>query len=226
MGLTKDLKAVLTELSEKEGLSRMYIGGFSMGANVSLKLAGEMGESVPSYLKGVFAVSPPLEIARASRAISQGILNRCYEFKFLINLKALIREKAREYPERYSTETLKTVSSLRDFDNAYVAPCFGFDDADDYYERASCGPVVDAICLPTLVIHSEDDTLVPKISVRTWEKRAKKNIQFLITKAGGHTGFISKKAVGNDVDRFWAENRIVQFLESLENNYCAESSGN
>jgi predicted alpha/beta-fold hydrolase len=226
MGLTVDLQSVLTELGEIDGLKRIYFGGFSMGANVSLKLAGDWGEAAPSFVKAVFAVSPPLEVARASRAISRGVLNRCYEFKFLMKLKAMIREKNQSHPSLYSCARLKSIRSIRAFDDAFVAPCFGFRDADDYYEKASANQVVDAITLPTLVIHAEDDTLVPKISVMAWRARAMENVQFLITKEGGHVGFIAARPLGGDQDCFWAENRIVEFLQACEKAHFDSSSEN
>ena len=220
MGLTADMNSVLRELGEKDCLPRLYFGGFSMGANISLKLAGEWKDQTPNYIRGLFAVSPPLDIAGSSRAISQGFVNRCYELKFLQDLKELIEEKSQLFPEKYQTTKLSSVKTLRDFDRDYVAPCFGFHDEDDYYDKASCGPFVDNISLPVLVIHAEDDPLIPIEPIRSWKNRARDNVHFLITKCGGHVGFIGKtplpKMGVNDSDRYWAENRIVQFLRFIE----------
>ena len=217
MGLTHDMKSVLNELGEKDGLSRLYFGGFSMGANISLKLAGEWKDEVPSYVRGVFAVSPPLEIALSSIAIRQGFFNRRYEQKFLKDLKDLVAEKSERFPQNFSSERLGKVKTLRDFDGGYVAPCFGFFDADDYYERASCGLVVDSIRIPTLVIHALDDPLIPEGPIRAWESRAPEHIHFLISKYGGHVGFVAERSsIKVDSDRYWAEHRIVQFCERLE----------
>jgi uncharacterized protein len=225
MGLTMDLKAVLAELADRDALKRLYFGGFSMGANISLKLAGEWGVNPPEYIAGLFAISPPLELARSSRAISRGFINRCYEIKFVRILKDLIREKSKHFPKRYDTKGLASIRTLRHFDSEYVAPCFGFQDADDYYENASAGPVVDEIVLPTLVVHAEDDPLIPKMSVRSWQTRAKDNIYFVITKEGGHVGFIGSKPSAEfghlDPDRYWAENRIVQYLDAVEQSYSS-----
>ena len=221
MGLTRDLREVLRLLAEQEGLSRIYFGGFSMGANVSLKLAGEYGFDAPSYLKGVVAISPPLRIAESSEALRKGPINRVvYERKFLRDLKDLIRNKAELFPEGFDDAKLSSVKTLRDFDREFVAPSFGFFDEDDYYKRASCGLWVDHIHLPTLVIAAEDDPLIPSGAIREWKLRAGPQIQILVTKHGGHVGYLAKKAASNkyyqDSDRYWAENRICQFLQWLE----------
>ena len=217
MGLTRDMREVLRILAEQDGLQRIYFGGFSMGANVSLKLAGEYGYDAPSYVKGVVAVSPPLRIAESSAALRDGPFNRAiYERKFLRDLKELIRTKAELFPENYDASGLPSVRTLRDFDRAYVAPSFGFSDEDDYYKRASCGLWVDHIHLPALVITAADDPLIPSSAIEEWKSRAGPQIKFLITRHGGHVGYLSSEPAANeyyqDTDRYWAENRICQFL--------------
>ncbi len=219
-GLVNDLRAVLLELGQVDGLSRIYFGGFSMGGNVALKLAGEWGASMPDFLRGVMAVSPPIELARSSEAIGSGGFHRVYELLFLRALKAMIRRKAKQCPDRYDISALPQVKSLRDFDNAYVAPAFGFDDADDYYARASAGPVLAAITLPTLVVHARDDSLVPFGPIGDWMTSKPPMVSFAISDRGGHVGFIGRRRAANsdhqDSDRFWAENRMVQFVTMLE----------
>ena len=56
-GLSDDLRAVVTELIERDELARIFLIGFSLGGNMVLKLAGEYGDEVlRNYL--VFALSP------------------------------------------------------------------------------------------------------------------------------------------------------------------------
>src|SRR5688572_4636499 len=52
-GLTEDLRAVLTELIERDGLSRLFLVGFSLGGNMVLKLAGEYGDQPPKEIVAV-----------------------------------------------------------------------------------------------------------------------------------------------------------------------------
>src|SRR6266542_4581852 len=64
-GLSADLRAVITELIEKDQLSQLFIAGFSLGGNMVLKLAGEYGENPPPELKAVCAGWPWIDL-RAS----------------------------------------------------------------------------------------------------------------------------------------------------------------
>jgi len=43
-GLTGDLRAVIDELIRCDGLTRLFVAGFSLGGNRALKLAGEFGD--------------------------------------------------------------------------------------------------------------------------------------------------------------------------------------
>ena len=58
-------------------------------------------------------------------------------------------------------DRLAGVWTVREFDEAYTAPFFGFAGATDYYHRASAMRVVDRITVPALIITAEDDPFVP-----------------------------------------------------------------
>ncbi len=80
-GLTSDLLAVLRE-SRKEGREPAILAGFSLGGNVVLKLAGEMGEAAREFVQGVCTVSAPLDLAACARRIGERD-NRLYEARFV-----------------------------------------------------------------------------------------------------------------------------------------------
>jgi predicted alpha/beta-fold hydrolase len=65
----------------------------------------------------------------------------------------------------------------------------GFADADDYYRRASAGPFVRAIRIPTLLVHAEDDPMVPPSCVRPWLERAPSVVEQRWSERGGHVGW-------------------------------------
>ncbi|MFN2480367.1 MAG: YheT family hydrolase [Pyrinomonadaceae bacterium] len=207
-GLTHDLRAVVEELSRRDRLAEIYLAGFSLGGNQCLKFAGEAGGDAPRALKGVCAVSPSLDLSTCADAISRRS-NFVYSQKFVRSLKRRMRRAAALYPERYDARRLSLVRTIRDFDSHYTAPHGGFRDADDYYARSSALQFVPSIRVPALVIHAEDDPLVPFRSFRDPALGANPRIVFLAPRHGGHVGFLSDAANGED--RFWAENRVVEF---------------
>src|SRR5207249_4843283 len=141
------------------------VAGYSLGGNLALKLAGEYGNHPHPALVGVAAVSPILEISECVRALERRG-NVLYEWNFVRDLKRRIRRKEKLRPGSFDLSKLRDVRTVRDFDEAYTAPHFGFLNAEDYYHRASAMRVVDRIQLPALIITSEDDPFVPSEAFR------------------------------------------------------------
>ena len=80
-GQTSDLLAFLRERRRASSLP-IFVIGFSLGGNVTLKLAGELGESAGELLAGVCAVSTPIDLAACVAALGQP-RNFIYQGRFL-----------------------------------------------------------------------------------------------------------------------------------------------
>lgn len=210
-GLTNDLRVVIEELITQDKLSRLVIAGFSLGGNMVLKLAGEYGENPPPEIKAVGAISPSIDLS-AGRDVLNQRRNLLYQRDFLFNLKRRIRLKEKLFPSLYDTTGLNNVRSIEQFDDRFVAPAFGFDGVDDYYAKASSRPHISKIRIPTLIIHSKDDPFVPFAPLTDPSIGANQFVLVVATEHGGHVAFVSENP-GDDEDRFWAENRLVEFCE-------------
>src|SRR5713101_3484 len=112
-GLSGDYRYVLQELIERVALPQVFFAGFSMGGNLVLKMAGELGELAPAQLRGVCAVSPALELAASADAVAEP-RNFLYEWHFMRGLKRRMRCKARLFPERYAGAALGALGTLRE----------------------------------------------------------------------------------------------------------------
>lgn len=211
-GLTSDLRQVISELIQKDGLEELYIAGFSLGGNIVLKLAGEYGKSIPREIHGVAAVSPSLHLKSCVEAIELR-RNLFYHRRFLRSMTRRLSLMARLFPDRYDVSRLRTVYSIRQFDNLYTAPHCGFNDALDYYERASALPFVASIAVPALIIHAKDDPFIPFAPFEMEQVSANPYITLLAPERGGHVGFLSSR--GESTDLFWAERKIVEYVSLL-----------
>ena len=206
-GLSGDVGAVLNAVVEKKEVRSIGLVGYSMGGNLVLKLAGELGASVPPELKAVAAVSPAADLAASADAMHDWS-NRMYEWKFLLGLVRRFNRKSELFPDIYKKAS-HWPSSIREFDHVITAPYCGFSSADDYYARAAAARVIDKITVPTLVIHAADDPFI-RILPATREKiRANPNVTLLETSHGGHCAFL---APPNGYDGRWAERQIIRFF--------------
>jgi uncharacterized protein len=66
--------------------------------------------------------------------------------------------------------------------------------------------------VPMLMITAQDDPFVPFASFTRANIAQNPAIRFLAPKHGGHCGFISKY---NGAERFWVEQRIVDFCDEI-----------
>lgn len=195
--------------------SRVYACGWSMGGNMVLKLAGELGVHAPPWLAGVAAVSPAMDLRAAQAALDEVETNAVYRRHFLRGMLALLRRKAARHPERYDTRGLEGIDTFLEWDERVVAPHFGFDDAADFYRRGASKYLLGRIAVPVCVVHAQDDPFVPFSSWRPPEARPGGRFRFHAPLHGGHCGFIACSR-GADPDRYWAENRVVDFLVDEE----------
>ena len=207
-GLTADPRAVLTELRDRDGLARFGVAGYSLGGNLAIKLAGELGAADFPEVKAVAAVSPVIELEACMQAIERRE-NRIYEWNFCRNLQGRMRRKARVFPGVFDLTGLWKVWSIRTFDDRYTAPHHGFDGASDYYHRASAMRVIHRVARPAFILSAADDPFVPPEIFRGPAVTGNPHIQAVVTSHGGHCAFVE---AANGYDGYWAERQVVDFL--------------
>ena len=105
-----------------------------------------------------------MELEACVRALERR-QNFVYQWNFVRGLKARMRRKVACHPGRFAIDRLDAIRTVRQFDEVYTAPHFGFRDATDYYHRASAMRVIDRIRVPALIITAEDDPFVPSPAV-------------------------------------------------------------
>ena len=210
-GLTLDLHYVIRELIEFDILPEIFLIGFSMGGNQALKFAGELGDAAPKQVRGVCAISPPIDLETCSRAIASRE-NWIYESNFLRSLKKTMRLRNELYPGVYDLSRMNDVRHLREWDEVFQV-YNGFRDAGDYYARASSLPFIEYIRVPTLIIHAQDDPFIPFAQFRDSRISENPAVCLFETEHGGHVAFVGKKQP--DEDRSWVENRAVEVCRQL-----------
>ncbi len=199
-GLTTDLAAVLRAL-EAEGRAPAFLAGFSLGGNVVLKLAGELGEAAAELIAGVISVSTPLDLEACSLRIAEPS-NRVYEKRFVRRMLGRLRATGRYAPPEFAG-----LRSVRAIDDRITAPSFGFGTAANYYRTQSAIRFLHAIRVPVLLIQAKDDIFVPFEIFEHEAVRSNPRIELLVTEYGGHLGFL-----GRSPERFWADAAIMEWI--------------
>ena len=210
-GMSGDYCAVLEELAEEDGFTQIFFAGYSMGGNLVTKMAGEYGNRAPRALRGVCAICPALDLGACADALNKRE-NYFYQRHFVKGLMTRYARKAKLFPKIYAQDGFGEIRSVRGFDDAITAPCFGFRDAQEYYDSAGARKVVGQVEVPMLMITAQDDPFVPYESFLAALVTENSAIQFVAPEHGGHCAFISRHG---GAERFWAEARVVDFCEGL-----------
>jgi uncharacterized protein len=216
-GQTGDLLSVLREIRAANSDTPLYAAGFSLGGNVVLKLAGELGEKGSELLTAVAAVSTPIDLAACARNLNKPA-NRLYANRFLVRLKQKVRLKERLSPGLFDLAGLDGVRSIYDFDDRFTAPSFGFGTADNYYATQSASRFLDQIRIPALIVQAMDDPLIPFEVYRHPAFASNPWLRLLAVEHGGHVGFVSRGR-----PRFWLDGVLLDWMEETRNKVVAGS---
>jgi predicted alpha/beta-fold hydrolase len=204
-GRSDDVRAVLEEVHRWAPSSPVTLVGVSLGGNIALKLAGEAAFRPVPNLARVAALGPPIDLERCAALLARP-RNRMYELFFLRDLITEARLRQRCFPD-LPPLCFPRRMTIRLFDDLYTAPRSGFADALDYYRRASAGPHVRHIQVPTLILTARDD---PFIAVEPFEElELPPNVTLRIQPHGGHLGFLGWDGAGGIR---WGERRVAEWV--------------
>jgi predicted alpha/beta-fold hydrolase len=203
-GCSFDVRAVLAEVGRWAPNSDIVLAGFSLGGNIVLKLAGELGNS-PGKLRRVAALAPPIDFFRCVELLERP-RNRLYERFFVAGLIEQVR--AREHFFRiHPGMRFPRGCGIRLFDDLYTAPRNDFQGVDHYYGSAGAVALIPQISIPTLILTARDD---PFIDPEPFHSLTRPEcVQVRMMDRGGHLGFLGRDPSGSIR---WAENRIVDWL--------------
>jgi predicted alpha/beta-fold hydrolase len=205
-GLTSDLRWIVESL-HREGRGPIYLMGYSLGGNVVLKLAGEMGEEAARLgVRGLVTVSTPLDLMACCLKMQEK-RNFIYSSKFIDRLKARYRRRAVEFPDLFPLDGLDVVKSVLEFDDKFTSKAFGFGNAANYYGTQSSQGFLQGIAIPGLLIHSADDPLIPACVYEKAAPERNPNLKLEMTRYGGHVGFLARTG-----PRFWSEEFAVDWI--------------
>jgi predicted alpha/beta-fold hydrolase len=205
-GRTEDVRAIARWMARRAPGSPLGLVGFSLGANLVLKLAAEAADDPLEGLDCVLAANPPLDLSACCRHLRRPE-NRIYDRNFVRLLRRQVHRLHARFPDLGPVD-LDGADSLYDFDDRYTARRNGFRDAEAYYERSSAGPLVPRIRVPGLIVHAEDDPFIPPEPIRRLIVPAQVALELI--PHGGHLGYLSRNAWNGD--RRWLDARLAAWL--------------
>ncbi len=214
-GVSSDVGEIIEQLIDRNDLREVFLVGASMGGNILLKLLGERGSQFPQQVRAAAVISPLVDLLTSARILEKPS-NFLFQHHFVKNFKKRIREQSVELDRFADLDILMNIKTVREYDQFLTAPLSGFRDVSEYYRAASSQPFLKDVRVPTLLLHSRDDPLIPWEPFMLPEVRSNRSLLVGLMSAGGHLGFIERDRQ-QDMDRRWAENRVIDFFRFSRN---------
>lgn len=203
-GSTEDLEDIFSHIIKTKKYSEIYVHGISLGGNMILKYLGERN-NVPSEIKSVIAVSVPCNLRGSCNELHR-FKNKLYHDRFKKHLLDRLIVKQRQYSEKLTLKEIRSIKTLKDFDDVYTSKAHGFSDALDYYERSSSLKFLPNIKTPTLIINALNDSFLSDDCYPIKEAKENPFLFLEMPKYGGHVGFYESNKV------YYNEKRALEFI--------------
>ena len=213
-GCYEDVMSVTNFVHQLSPLSKLSLVGFSIGGNILLKTLGVWGDQPHEQVDSAVAVSPPIDLVYSSWNLRQHG-NRIYEKYFVTKMHAQLTTRRRHVKDLVDNQLKPLPRRLVHWDDQFTAPTWGYRGAMEYYEDASSAKQLDRVKVPTIILTSQDDPVVPFEMYARFEMS--EYIELISTTHGGHLGFIGQEF--KDPDRYWMDWRICQWVESQDEDY-------
>jgi hypothetical protein len=194
----------VSQLSELAGGLPVYIIGFSLGANFSLRIAGKHTISTIQNLKHVFAISPPLNPYKTTLAIDNGY--SFYRLYFLRKWKKSLLKKQKLFPHKYNFDKILEARTCLEMTDAIMPYFPDFPSSHDYFNLYTLhNDFFQKLEVPVTVFISEDDPVIPVDDFD--ELHENKFFQVSRQEHGGHCGFLDLFPF-----RCWHQEKIAAML--------------
>lgn len=183
--------------------------GFSMGGVINSKYLATKSGEVDSAIAFNVAISAPCDLEACALALDER-KNKVYKSKFLNSLKTKLIQKEAQFPGSIDVDRLRSIKIWSEFDEHFSAKMNGFNNRKEFYRQATLLNFLSDIKVPTLILNSFNDPIIPATSNPVELAKTSKIVNLESPKYGGHCGYTIKGEYYT-----YAEKRSLEFADKL-----------
>lgn len=187
-GRDEDFVEVIAAISAKFPQHSISIVAMSLSSNMMFRYLAKNPQTV---VERAVALSPVVDLKVASKKLSNayfGMIN-----KSVLNvLKSYFTKQKRAFAE-IPTPDWSKIKRFHQFDSYYVAPMFGFKNANEYYDMATAIPFIPEIQTPWKAVITLDDPIAVS-EKKIFQKNFSENT--IVYPTGGHLYLKNRGGIG------------------------------
>lgn len=210
-GRSDDICEAIKTVDQLTTTGPIGVVGVSLGGNQLLKLLGELGagirakSAVTTRITSAVAIAPPIDLIQCSNNMQRWHMKPYNQF-FINSLLRNIPQKVQQSDAFQNLNLQRKPKTLFELDDRITAPLSGFSGAFEYYQHSASITRLASNTVPTLVLTSHDDPIVPVASFQAALWHEKTTLE--ITLGGGHVGYLSTQR-----HRDWLERRVEKWFQ-------------
>ena len=188
-------------IQEQTGDRPLCLGGYSLGANFSLRVAARAREAGLNFAQ-VVAICPVLHPPATLEALENG--PGSYNYYFMRKWRRSLRRKHRYWPDIYDIDEIERHRTMRALTEHLVTQYSHFPDLMTYLNGYSIlGDALATIAAPTLLVAARDDPIIPPEHLE--RLATPESLTIVATELGGHCAYL-KTLFGPS----WADDVLVR----------------
>ncbi|MFT7186515.1 MAG: putative alpha/beta-fold hydrolase [Pseudohongiellaceae bacterium] len=202
-----EVVAAIKSINQQFPRQNTYLTGFSLGGNFALRIA-QRAKNDNLKLTKVVAISPVINPIETMKALENG--SALYRTYFMRKWRKSLVIKHATFPEKVKLAEVKNATNLMALTEMLVEQHTNFTSVNDYFNSYTLtGTQLSEIEIPTEIITSQDDPVIPIADFNTIIKSANVNIQ--IHAYGGHCGFIKNYGLES-----WVNEELLRQFKTVE----------
>lgn len=124
-------------------------------------------------------------------------------------MKKKAERQYERFPGSFDIEAIRNATTIGEFDDAYIAKIYGFQDKFDYYAKCGSKQYLKKIHVPTIAINARDDPFIESSSLPTEADVHEAPVRLIFHEYGGHCGFDTSAAPRHG----WLAEELISALQ-------------